>query len=106
MRAPETSGRRGGNVRSVLWIVVATVVLTSAGVFHVWNAQQSLAIRRAIWVQIQRSRELDAERTDLRREEAGVTAVPRATVKAAAMGLHPPRADQVIRVGGNEEAAQ
>jgi hypothetical protein len=32
--------------------------------------------------------------------------VPRATVKAAAMGLHPPRADQVIRVGGNEEAAQ
>jgi hypothetical protein len=104
MKTSTSGGSARSNRRAVLWITLATIVVTAAGVFHVWNAQQSLAIRRAIWVEIQRSRDLESERTDLRREEAGITAVPRATVKAEVMGLRPPRADQVIRVGENGEA--
>lgn len=104
MAGARMQGGRPGNGRAVLGIALVAVVLTAAGVFHVWNAQRSLALRRAIWVELDRSRTLENERIELRREQALMTAVPRATVKAEVMGLRAPRADQVIELEETVEA--
>ena len=104
MAKPRTPSGRTGSGLAVLGIAAAMSIVTAAGVFHVWNAQRNLALRRAIWVEMGRSRTLENERTELRQEQARILAVPRATVKAQVMGLRPPRADQVIQADEIEEA--
>lgn len=96
--------RRTNTGWALLGIAVAMSIVTAAGIFHVWNAQQNLALRRAIWKELGNSRVLESERTLLRQEQARIMAVPRATVKAQVMGLRPPRADQVIQADEIEEA--
>jgi len=103
MAKPRTTVRRTGNGRAVLAITAAMMVLTAAGIFHVWNTQRTLALRRAIWVELERSRKLENERTEMRQEQARMTAVPRAAVKAEVMGLRAPRAEQVITIEEPEE---
>ncbi len=105
MAKPRTRKARAGTGWALLGITAVMSLVTAAGLFHVWNAQKNLALRRAIWVEVDRSRTLENERTELRREQARMTAVPRATVKAQVMGLRPPRPDQVIQADEIEEAA-
>ena len=103
MAGSRIADARPGTGRAVLGIAAAMAVITAAGVFHVWNAQRNLALRRAIWVEVDRFRTLENERIELRHDQARLTAVPRATVKAAVMGLRPPRADQIIMADEVEE---
>jgi hypothetical protein len=94
-----TTGRAPrGNGRTLWLIVLGTALVTSAGLFHVYSVQKTLAIRRAIWLELAEAQTLDAQRTEMRREQARMTAVPREAVKAQVMGLRQPRADQVIEL--------
>ncbi len=103
MTSKRRDPQRGGNLAGLVAITLAAVVGTAAGVFHVWTAQGALALRRAIWVELTNSRDLLDQQTELRREQARMTAVPRTAVKAEVMGLRPPRPGQVIEVEETEE---
>ena len=87
-----------GNGRTLWLIALAASLVTAAGLHHVYSVQQALAIRRAIWMELAEARGLDAERTEMRREQARMTAVPREAMKAQVLGLKQPRADQVIEL--------
>lgn len=100
-----TGTERGRGNGRLLWLVtLGTALVTAAGLFHVYGVQRALALRQAIWQELADARDLDAQRTELRREQARMTAVPREAVKAQILGLKPPRADQVIEVETGEAA--
>lgn len=103
MKTTTAKSRKAARNGRVLWLITGVAALvTAAGLFHVYSVQQTLAIRRAIWMELAEARTLDAERTEMRREQARMTAVPREAVKAQVMGLKQPRPDQVIELDVEE----
>jgi hypothetical protein len=96
-------GFRGSNGSVLVWIFLGAAVAAALGVRHVWTVQQDLVLRRAIHVELQQRRTLNARRNLLEAQEAELRASPRVRLHATGMGMRLPRPDEWILAGPDND---
>jgi cell division protein FtsB len=96
---------RATNGWKLALIAGAALVATAAGARHVYVAQQSLQLKRDVFVGLLTNRQLAQERDVLERQVAELTAAPRVALRARELlGMRPPKADELIVVPATPEA--
>jgi cell division protein FtsL len=83
-----------------LWAVAAvSLVAILVGARHVWTEQRGLFLKRAIFLELSKNRDLVQQRDTLERDVADLTAAPRMAMRAREiLGMRPPKPDELIVV--------
>jgi len=92
--------RRPWGIVAFLLVAIGTIGM---GVLHVARSREEFALRRGVWYELKRLRELDADRARVRQQVTELLAIPRTAVKAEVMGLKPVGQDQVLDLERPEE---
>lgn len=89
---------RSSSIGYLLAMLVVAVLITGAGVYHVYTVQQELAVRRQIYVGIVDHRGHVANKQKLSRDLAELKEMSRIELRAQVFGLHLPDGDRLIVV--------
>lgn len=91
----------------VLWVAtLAALVVTLIGARHVWVSQREMLLRRAVFVELLRNRNLAQQQDVLERQVAELTAAPRVALRAAELlGMRPALPAERIVVAPSKEVS-
>jgi len=96
---------RAKNAWTLVVAAVFAAIVTAAGVLHVFSVQREMRMKRALFVEMVRNRELARQRDELGGELAEVTAIPRMALRARELlGMRPPRPEERIVVSNRVQA--
>ena len=88
---------RSRNGWVLVLVTLISLVVTGAGLRHVYDAQRTLSLRHNLYLEIQRNRALVQAKEVLERQVWALRATPRISeIAKTVLGMHAPKTDELL----------